>query len=111
MTAILLLFDPQNGFARIYCDACGHDYLLAYSCKTRYFCPSCHQKRVLLYGERVEANVLAPVPHRRAIAARGVHPGAPRRAPEVDLVGAGQFVGCTPAAFSTRSQREISLRM
>ncbi len=24
--------DPHHGFARIYCDACGHDYLLAYSC-------------------------------------------------------------------------------
>ena len=26
----------------IRCEACGHDYLLGYSCKTRYFCPSCH---------------------------------------------------------------------
>ncbi len=43
--------DPHHGFARIYCDACGHDYLLAFSCKTRYFCPSCHQKRVLLLVE------------------------------------------------------------
>ncbi len=59
--------DPHHGFARIYCDACGHDYLLAYSCKTRYFCPSCHQKRVLLYGEWVEENVLAPVPHRQYV--------------------------------------------
>ena len=57
--------DPHHGFARIYCDACGHDYLLAYSCKTRYFCPSCHQKRVLLYGEWVEAKLLAPVAHRQ----------------------------------------------
>jgi len=24
--------DPHYGFARIYCDACGHDYLLAFSC-------------------------------------------------------------------------------
>ena len=24
--------DPHHGFARIYCDACGHDYLLAFSC-------------------------------------------------------------------------------
>jgi len=24
--------DPHHGFARIYCDACGHDTLLAYSC-------------------------------------------------------------------------------
>ena len=27
--------DPHQGFARIYCDACGHDYLPAFSCKTR----------------------------------------------------------------------------
>ena len=59
--------DPHHGFARIYCDVCGHDYLLAYSCKTRYFCPSCHQKRVLLYGEWVEANVLEPVAHRQYV--------------------------------------------
>ena len=59
--------DPHHGFARIYCDACGHDYLLAYACKTRYFCPSCHQKRVLLYGEWVEETVLAPVPHRQYV--------------------------------------------
>ncbi len=59
--------DPHYGFARVYCDACGHDYLLAYSCKTRTFCPSCHQKRVLLYGEWVEANVLAPVAHRQYV--------------------------------------------
>jgi len=59
--------DPHHGFARIYCDACRHDYLLAYSCKTRYFCPSCHQKRVLLYGEWVEDNVLEPVPHRQYV--------------------------------------------
>ena len=38
-----------------------------HKCKTRYFCPSCHQKRVLLYGEWVEANVLAPVAHRQYV--------------------------------------------
>jgi hypothetical protein len=46
--------DLHKGFARIYCDDCGHDYLLAFSCKTRYFCPSCHQKRMLSYGDWVE---------------------------------------------------------
>jgi len=29
---------------------CRHDYLLAFACKARYFCPSCHQKRVLARG-------------------------------------------------------------
>ena len=35
----------RNGFARVRCDECGHEYLLAFSCKRRHFCPSCHQKR------------------------------------------------------------------
>ena len=30
----------QNGFARVKCDECGHEYLLAHSCKRRHFCPS-----------------------------------------------------------------------
>ena len=30
----------EHGFARVRCDACAHDYLLALSCKARYFCPS-----------------------------------------------------------------------
>lgn len=59
--------DPHHGFARVYCADCHHDYLLAFSCKARYFCPSCHQKRVLVYGEWVEQNVLAPVPHRQYV--------------------------------------------
>jgi ribosomal protein S27E len=59
--------DPHHGFARIRCGGCGHDVLLAISCKTRYFCPSCHQKRVLAYGEWVESSVLRPVPHRQYV--------------------------------------------
>ena len=59
--------DPHLGFARIRCDGCGHDLLLAFSCKTRYFCPSCHQKRVLAWGEWVEQVVLRPVPHRQYV--------------------------------------------
>jgi hypothetical protein len=59
--------DLHHGFARVYCDQCGHDYLLAYSCKTRYFCPSCHQKRMLAYGEWLQQNLLAPVPHRQYV--------------------------------------------
>ena len=59
--------DLHKGFARVYCDQCGHDFLLAWSCKTRYFCPGCHQKRMLAYGEWLEDNVLAPVPHRQYV--------------------------------------------
>ena len=59
--------DLHCGFARIRCGGCGHDLLLAFSCKTRYFCPSCNQKRVLAYGESVESSVLRPVPHRQYV--------------------------------------------
>jgi hypothetical protein len=31
--------DLQCGFARIRCDNCGHEYLLAFSCKRRHFAP------------------------------------------------------------------------
>jgi hypothetical protein len=44
-----------------------YDFLFAFSCKTRYFCPSCHQTRVLLYGGWVEESVLAPVAHRQYV--------------------------------------------
>jgi len=43
--------DLHNGFARVKCKDCGHEYLLAFSCKRRHFCPSCHQKRVIEFGE------------------------------------------------------------
>lgn len=59
--------DPHQGFARIRCAACGYDHLLAFSCRTRYFCSSCHRKRVLLYRERVEKNILAPVAQRQYV--------------------------------------------
>jgi hypothetical protein len=42
-----------NGFARVRCVECGHEYLLAFSCKRRHFCPSCHQKRIVEFGEWV----------------------------------------------------------
>ena len=36
--------DIHKGFARVYCDQCGHDYVLAYCGKAGYFCPSCQRK-------------------------------------------------------------------
>ena len=38
----------DHGFARMRCNACMHEYLLAFSCKCRYFCPSCHAKRLAI---------------------------------------------------------------
>jgi hypothetical protein len=35
--------DLHFGFARVKCEDCGHEYLLAFSCKRRHFCPSLAQ--------------------------------------------------------------------
>ncbi|MFN8864282.1 MAG: transposase zinc-binding domain-containing protein [Flavobacteriales bacterium] len=35
-----------HGFLRLRCGECGHDKLLAFSCKRRGFCPSCGARRM-----------------------------------------------------------------
>lgn len=56
-----------HGFARVRCDACAHEYLLAFSCKGRYFCPSCHAKRLALWTQWLDTALLAPVSHRQVV--------------------------------------------
>jgi hypothetical protein len=61
----------DHGYARIRCDDCAHEYLLAFSCKCRYFCPSCHAKRLAFI---TQASVIDQIlTHLRA---RAVHAGA-----------------------------------
>ena len=57
--------DLHQGFARVKCEECHHEYLLPFSCKRRYFCPSCHQKRVVEFGEFLYSEILKQVPHRQ----------------------------------------------
>src|SRR2546428_5659267 len=59
--------DLTQGFARVRCVQCNYEYLLAFSCKGRYSCPSCHQKRVLQFGHWVTEHVLPPIPHRQYV--------------------------------------------
>jgi len=54
----------QGGFARIRCEKCHDEHLLAFSCRTRNFCSSCQAKRSVLFAEMLVTEVLAPVPHR-----------------------------------------------
>jgi len=57
----------HHGFARVRCENCGQEYLLAFSCKRRHFCPSCHQKRVVEFGEWLCQEVIKAVPHRHVV--------------------------------------------
>ena len=59
--------DLSHGFARVRCKDCGHEYLLAFSCKRRHFCPSCHQKRVVEFGEWLCLDVLKKILHRHFV--------------------------------------------
>ena len=59
--------DLKQGFARVRCTDCGYEFLLAYSCKGRYFCTSCHTKRAVAFAEWLHTTVLLPVPHRQIV--------------------------------------------
>ena len=56
--------DLTKGFARIYCKK---SMLLPFSCKGRWFCLSCHEKKVLLFGEFITGTIAFPVPHRQYV--------------------------------------------
>ncbi|RLG30585.1 hypothetical protein DRN97_10355 [Methanosarcinales archaeon] len=57
--------DYLQGIARIRCTNpdCGYDYFRLFSCKRFYLCPSCSQKRTLLFAEHLTEEVLLSIPH------------------------------------------------
>ena len=55
--------DLHQGFARVRCPDCRLEYLLAFSCKTRGFCPSCQQRRTVQTAQVLVEDVFATVPH------------------------------------------------
>ena len=59
--------DLRKGFARVRCRSCHHEMFVAFSCRRRCLCPSCHQKRALVMAEDVAAHLCAPVPHRQFV--------------------------------------------
>jgi len=59
------IFD--HGVARVRCPDCRHEFPVAFSRKLRGLCPSCHQKRELLWADWAEQKLLEDVPHRQAV--------------------------------------------
>ena len=57
----------ECGFARARCGECGHDFFVAFSCKLRCICPSCHAKREILWAEWAAEELLEDVPHRQVV--------------------------------------------
>jgi hypothetical protein len=55
--------DFEGGFARVYCDQCRSEYLVAFSCSRRVFCPSCAAKRAAIFGALLREEIFEEVGH------------------------------------------------
>jgi hypothetical protein len=71
---VLVAFDAylncgllQHGAARVYCDACKHSLLVAFSCKKRGVCPSCSAKRAVMFAEHLYEQVVKDTPARHIV--------------------------------------------
>ncbi len=54
-----------NGFARARCADCGHDFVVAYSCKGRGVCPSCTTRRMVETAAHLVDHVIPSLPVRQ----------------------------------------------
>ncbi len=57
----------SEGFTRVRCDQCGHDLLIAFSCKSRTVCPSCAGRRMANTAAAIVDRVLPDVPVRQYV--------------------------------------------
>jgi hypothetical protein len=68
-TRFLSCGDYRQGVARIRCanPECRHEYFRPFSCKGFFLCPSCSQKRTLLFAEYLDEQLLLALPHRQFV--------------------------------------------
>jgi hypothetical protein len=68
-TRFLTCGDYRQGVARIRCvnPECRHEYFRPFSCKGFFLCPSCSQKRTLLFAEYLDERLLLALPHRQFV--------------------------------------------
>jgi hypothetical protein len=57
----------EHGFARVRCATCRAEILVAFRCKGRHFCPSCHARRLAEWSLWLDERLLARVPHRQVV--------------------------------------------
>jgi hypothetical protein len=62
-----------HGFARARCGQCGHDFLIAFSCKGRGVCLSCNARRMVQAAAQLTVHVLPDLPLRQWV------PAVPKR--------------------------------
>ncbi len=57
--------DPSCGFARLKCEACGHELFVPFSCKRRGLCPSCGGRWMADVAAHLVDSVIPRVPTRQ----------------------------------------------
>ncbi len=58
-----------HGFARARCGQCGHDFLIAFSCKGRGVCPSCNTRRMVETAAHLADHIFPRLPLRQWVLA------------------------------------------
>ena len=68
-TRFLTCGDYRQGIARIRClnPEYRHEYFRPFSCRGFHLCPSCSQKRSLLFSEYLDEHLLLALPHRQFV--------------------------------------------
>ena len=69
VTRFLTCGDYRQGVDRLRCvnPECRHEYFRPFSCKGFFLCPSCSQKRTLLFAEYLDEQLLLALPHRQFV--------------------------------------------
>ncbi len=100
-----------HGFLRLHCDDCGHDRLVAFSCKRRGFCPSCGGRRMADTAAHLVDRVLPQVPIRQWVLTLP-YPLRYRCAYDASLTSAvlRSFIRALFAELRRRSRRAWGLR-
>jgi len=98
IAAFLACGDLHAGLTRLLCPDCGHEFLLAFTCKQRGLCASCHQRRTLIEGALIADEICAPVPHRHLVL---TIPRLIRNAFKFDRILLGELYHAAHAAIAT----------
>jgi len=69
----------EHGFARVRCATCRAEFLVAFRCKGRGFCPSCQARRLAEWSLWLDEQLFAPVAHRGEVRVRYYGAYASRR--------------------------------
>ncbi len=97
-----------HGFLRLRCGECGHDKLLAFSCKRRGFCPSCGARRMSGTAAHLVDHVIPRVPVRQWVLSLPI-PLRVLLAAQVRTYDAGVIARCR-AGLASRSRADGGLR-